>query len=83
MSAAPCDGQLNSARDILLAQRGAKTPVVIARNLGRDSESVYVITLAELDAKDIDMLTLVMIGNSETQYDGCWVYTPRGYAGKG
>jgi len=76
------DWQLNAARDILLARRGAETPVIIARNLGRDTESVEVITLSELNAKDIDMLTLVMVGNSETRFDGKWVYTPRGYAGK-
>ena len=76
------DWQLNTARDILLKQRGGDTPVVIARNLGRETENVSIIKLADLDAKDIDMLTLVMVGNSETQYDGKWMYTPRGYAGK-
>lgn len=76
------DWQLNSARDVLLAQRGGDTPVVVARNLGRDTEAVSVIKLADLDAKNIDMLTLVMVGNSETRYTGQWVYTPRGYAGK-
>ncbi len=74
--------QLNAARDILLAQRGGDTPVVVARNLGRETEAIGVITLAQLDAKDVDMLTLVMVGNSETRYAGGWVYTPRGYAGK-
>ena len=73
------DWQLNTARDILMAQRGGETPVVIARNLGRDTEAVKVIKLENLDATDIDMLTLVMVGNSETRYDGKWVFTPRGY----
>ncbi|MEM7206261.1 MAG: precorrin-3B C(17)-methyltransferase [Pseudomonadota bacterium] len=77
------DWQLNKARDILMSQRGGETPVIIARNLGRDTEDVRVILLAELDAKDVDMLTLVMVGNSETRYNGKWMYTPRGYAGKG
>lgn len=76
------DWQLNTARDILQAQRGAKTPVIVARNLGRTTESVNVITLEQLDARHIDMLTLVMVGNSETRNIGKWVYTPRGYAGK-
>ena len=74
--------QLNAARDILLVQRGGDTPVVVARNLGRETEAIGVITLAQLDAKDVDMLTLVMVGNSETRYAQGWVYTPRGYAGK-
>ena len=42
---------------------------------------------ARLDAADVDMLTLVMIGSSETRAirrgdGGTWVYTPRGYAAK-
>ncbi len=76
------DWQLNSARDILLAQRGARTPVVVARNLSRETEHVRVIALAELDAADIDMLTLVIVGNSETRNTGRWVFTPRGYSQK-
>ena len=76
------DWQLNTAREILLTGRGPDTPVVIARNLGRDDEQVRVIRLAELDAANIDMLTLVMVGNRETVWNGTWVYTPRGYAQK-
>lgn len=78
--------QLPAARDILLQQRPATTPVVLARNLGRDGETIRVITLAELDADQVDMLTLVLIGSSQTRIldrgDRRWVYTPRGYATK-
>lgn len=79
--------QLAKAREILLAARPENTPVVIARNLGRDGEAVRAITLRDLDPDDIDMLTVVLVGSSETRAvprgDGrAWVYTPRGYAGK-
>ena len=79
--------QLGKAREILLAARPASTPVVIARNLGRDGEQVRIVTLGTLDPADIDMLTVVLVGSSETRAvargDGRhWVYTPRGYAGK-
>lgn len=79
--------QLAKAREILLASRPESTPVVIARNLGRDGETVRATTLRDLDPDDIDMLTVVLVGSSETRAvargDGrAWVYTPRGYAGK-
>ena len=78
--------QLEKARDILLAHRPANTPVILARNLGRDGETITVIELKDLTADQVDMLTLVMIGSSETRAVtrgvNRWVYTPRGYAGK-
>lgn len=79
--------QLGKAREILLAARPESTPVVIARNLGRDGEQVRILTLGTLDPADIDMLTVVLVGSSETRAVARgngrhWVYTPRGYAGK-
>jgi len=80
------DWQINTARDILLEYRPASTPVLIGRQLTREDESINIIRLDELDAKDIDMFTMVTVGNSETQHivngDKNWVYTPRGYKKK-
>lgn len=80
------DWQINTARDILLEYRPASTPVLIGRQLTRPDESINIISLDELDANDIDMFTLVTVGNSETQHitNGLtqWVYTPRGYKKK-
>ena len=44
-------------------------------------------TLEALDAANMDMLSLVIVGNSTTKLiprtgDRPWVYTPRGYAAK-
>ena len=78
--------QLPAARDILLQGRPADTPVILARNLGRDGETIRVIRLADLDPDQVDMLTLVLIGSSQTRLikgsGRPWVYTPRGYANK-
>jgi len=78
--------QLEKARDILLAHRPQETPVILARNLGRDGERIQIIDLKDLTADMVDMLTLVMIGSSDTRAitrgTRRWVYTPRGYAGK-
>jgi cobalt-precorrin 5A hydrolase / precorrin-3B C17-methyltransferase len=79
--------QLAYARDVLLQHRQADTPVILATNLGRDGESVRIVDLAQLDVDDVDMLTVVIVGSSNTRTvrtgDGRrWVYTPRGYADK-
>jgi cobalt-precorrin 5A hydrolase / precorrin-3B C17-methyltransferase len=78
---------LAMAREILLRHRPKDTPVILARNLGRPSEQLTVLPLADLAVDQVDMLTLVMVGSSETRArqrgDGTWsVYTPRGYAAK-
>ncbi|MEM0899041.1 MAG: precorrin-3B C(17)-methyltransferase [Pseudomonadota bacterium] len=79
--------QLAWARDELLKHRPANTPVVLATNLGRDGETVRTVALSDLHVDDVDMLTVVIVGSSNTQTvatgDGqTWVYTPRGYSGK-
>lgn len=79
--------QLAAAKDILLRHRPADTPVVLARNLGREGEAVTVVALSDLKIEDVDMLTLVIVGSSATRAvqrpdGGQWVYTPRGYAKK-
>ncbi|MCR9121829.1 MAG: precorrin-3B C(17)-methyltransferase [Phyllobacteriaceae bacterium] len=79
--------QLAWARDELLRHRPADTPVVLATNLGRSGEAVRIVPLGELQVDDVDMLTVVIVGSSDTRVvatgDGRqWAYTPRGYAGK-
>ncbi|MEZ5870808.1 MAG: precorrin-3B C(17)-methyltransferase [Nitratireductor sp.] len=79
--------QLAHAREVLLQHRPADTPVILATNLGREGEQVRVVPLKELQVDDVDMLTVVLVGSSQTRTvqsgDGrTWVYTPRGYAAK-
>ncbi|BAE49102.1 precorrin-3B C(17)-methyltransferase [Paramagnetospirillum magneticum] len=78
--------QLPKARDILLSGRGPDTPVILARQLGRPGETVEVIRLADLDVDKVDMLTMVVVGSSETRTftagQHAWTYTPRGYGKK-
>lgn len=70
------------AKAILLRHRPARTPVVVARNLGRAGERVTTLTLDDLGPDDADMLSLVIVGNSQTRGfrrgGAAWVYTPRG-----
>ncbi|WP_422370932.1 precorrin-3B C(17)-methyltransferase [Hoeflea sp.] len=79
--------QLAWARDKLLEHRPASSPVILATNLGREGETIRVVPLGELDVDDVDMLTVVVVGSSNSSTvktgDGrIWVYTPRGYARK-
>jgi cobalt-precorrin 5A hydrolase/precorrin-3B C17-methyltransferase len=75
--------QLAAAKEILLQHRPPDTPVILARNLGREGETVVTVPLAELEVDRVDMLTLVLVGASSTrrvQAGGKqWTYTPRGY----
>lgn len=78
------DWQLGRARAILLEHRPSSTPVVIARQLGRSGEHVAVTRLGQLDASQVDMFTVVLVGSSQSRTlargdGGEWVYTPRGY----
>jgi cobalt-precorrin 5A hydrolase/precorrin-3B C17-methyltransferase len=80
------DWQLTSAKAILLKHRPPETPVVLARNLGREGESVTTVPLSELAVDAVDMLTLVLVGASTTRQVAAggkmWTYTPRGYETK-
>ncbi len=75
------DWQLSRACDLLRAHRPDETPVVLARQLGRKEESVTLHTLATLPLKQVDMLTLVLVGNSTSRSQDGWMVTPRGYPG--
>ena len=79
--------QLERAFAILNQYRPADTPVVIATNLGRPEEKVTIVRFADFNPDDVDMLTLVMVGSSQSKSfmrgDGrTYAYTPRGYAKK-
>ncbi|WP_299626002.1 precorrin-3B C(17)-methyltransferase [Pelagibius sp.] len=79
--------QLAAAAEILRRHRPDDTPVILARNLGRDGESLTTVDLSDLTPEMVDMLTVVLVGSSETRRvargdGGTWIYTPRGYAAK-
>ena len=77
---------LAEARDILLQHRPAETPVLLASSLGRPQERVRYRRLADLRVEEVDMLTVVLVGSSNSRLarlgEGPRMYTPRGYARK-
>jgi cobalt-precorrin 5A hydrolase/precorrin-3B C17-methyltransferase len=79
--------RLERALAILGRHRPPQTPVVVAANLGRQGESVTIVPLRDFDPAAADMLTLIMVGSSQSRAivrgDGrTFAYTPRGYAHK-
>jgi len=74
------------ARDILLKHRPADTPVLLASSLGRPEEKLRFRKLSGLQAQEVDMLTVVLVGSSNSKLaqlgSGPKFYTPRGYARK-
>ena len=70
---------LARAVEILAAKRAPATPVVVARAIGRDEQAVTVTCLRDLDQSSVDMMTLLIVGSTETRVTDGRVYTPRGY----
>jgi len=76
------DWQLARAQTLLLeGGRPGSTPVVLARQLGRAEEAVSLHSLECLPLEQVDMLTLVLVGNSSSRVAAGRMVTPRGYPG--
>jgi len=75
--------QIVEAQNIILAHRPADTPAGIVRNACRDGQTVAVTTLGQLLDHEIDMTSIVLIGNASSFIDAEGrIVTPRGYAAK-
>ncbi len=71
--------QLKSVIDICLQSRHGGTPVLIARQVGRENQTKKFFTLKTIPFKEIDMLSIIIIGNSQTTLVDEIFLTPRGY----
>lgn len=71
--------QLNKLKSIFLLHRAPETPVAICYQLGRPDEKITLTTLAALNIDDVEMFSLVVIGNSQTFKYKNHLITPRGY----
>lgn len=71
---------LGMAFDMARATRGPACPVGMVKKAWRPGQEVILTTLGEADPEWADMLTLVIIGNSESRLAGPWMLTPRGYS---
>ena len=71
--------QLELLKTIFLRERSADTPVAIAKQVTRKDECIQLTCLADFDTHEVDMFSLVMIGNSQTYQYNNHLITPRGY----
>jgi precorrin-3B C17-methyltransferase len=71
--------QLYRLQEIFLQHRSAETPVGYVRQAGRDDEVVKLTTLGAFDPEDVDMFTVIIIGNSQSYIADGRLITPRGY----
>jgi cobalt-precorrin 5A hydrolase/precorrin-3B C17-methyltransferase len=73
--------QIKVAQKLFSENRSPDTPVALVRSVSREDEQVILTTLEEMLDHTIDMLTVVIIGNSSTREYHGWIITPRGYLG--
>ncbi|MCM1076743.1 MAG: precorrin-3B C(17)-methyltransferase [Bacteroides sp.] len=73
--------QLYRLQELFLLHRDPSTPVGYVRQAGRDGEAMTVTTLGEFDPEEVDMFTVVIIGNSQSYNFNNHLITPRGYYG--
>jgi precorrin-3B C17-methyltransferase len=71
--------QIETAREIMLRYRVGTVPVGIVHNASRPNQRVIVSDLDKFTHEHIDMLSLVIIGNSQTYVQDGRMITPRGY----
>ena len=71
--------QLYRLVELFLQQRSAETPVGYVHQAGREEQDIKVTTLGAFDPEDVDMFTVILIGNSQTYVANGKMITPRGY----
>jgi cobalt-precorrin 5A hydrolase / precorrin-3B C17-methyltransferase len=73
------DWQLGKVREILLQHRPPDTPVGVVKDAYRPAQEVVLTDLVSLRPEDVDMLTIVVVGSSQTRVVAGRMVTPRGY----
>ena len=71
--------QLYRLQELFLKERSTETPVGYVRQAGREDQEVKLTTLAAFDPEDVDMFTVILIGNSQSYISDGKFITPRGY----
>lgn len=75
--------QLYRLLEIFAEHRSPETPLGYVRQAGREEQEVVLTTLGEFDPEQVDMFTVILIGNTQSYiYDNHFI-TPRGYYREG
>ncbi|MCF6462897.1 precorrin-3B C(17)-methyltransferase [Clostridium sp. Cult1] len=70
---------LEKAVEIMLKYKEGDTPVGIVKNSGRGNTEIILTTLVNISYEKVDMLSILIIGNSNTYVKDDQMITPRGY----
>ena len=73
---------IEEVREIMLQFRNPATPVGIVTAASREGEQKVISTLQDFTQEEINMFSMVIIGNSQTYVKDGWMITPRGYENK-
>jgi len=73
---------LERARQALLRFLSPATPVAVIRKAMRRGQWLCITTLEGIPVEDVDMQSVVIVGNSRTYVWKGWMVTPRGYLDK-
>lgn len=71
--------QIVEARNVLLKHRSPQTPVGIVTGAGRNGQQVVISDLEHFLEREINMHSVVLVGNSQTYVKDGRMITPRGY----
>jgi len=70
---------LRECVDLIASYRKATTPVAVVKNALRDGQEIRLFTMDTFDEYVVDMLSIVIIGNSQSYIKDGKFITPRGY----
>lgn len=70
---------LKRAVELVLEHRDPTTPVGIVKDSGRPGTKIRLTSLDSIDYEEVDMLSILLIGNSQTFIKEGKMVTPRGY----
>ena len=71
--------QLYRLQELFLKWRSPETPIGYVRQAGREEQEVKVTTISDFDPEEVDMFTVILIGNSQSYISEGKIITPRGY----
>ncbi|MEG1871064.1 MAG: precorrin-3B C(17)-methyltransferase [Peptostreptococcaceae bacterium] len=73
---------LRECIDIISKYRNYSTPVSVVKNALREGQELHLSTLKDFNEEEVDMFSIVIIGNSKSYIKDGKFITPRGYSDK-
>ena len=77
-----CHSKKRNQIDIIREFREDSTPIAVVRHALREGQSYKLFTIKDFDTEIVDMMSIVIVGNSKSYYKEGKFITPRGYESK-